>query len=101
MNENIIIITSLVIIYFVTILCWWFMTYFLNRDSTFAYGTVTLGDIIDETCALAYIPLFNIICGIISLIIIALCYTIVIIIAGLHLDTIWEKIRKIKIKTNK
>ena len=59
MNENIIIITLSVIIYFVTILCWWFMTYFLNRDSTFAYGTVTLGDNIDETYAIAYIPLFN------------------------------------------
>lgn len=98
MNENIIIITLSVIIYFVTILCWWFMTYFLDRDSTFVYGTVTLGDIIDETCAIAYIPLFNTICGIISLIIIVLCYTINTITTRLHLDIIWEKIRNIKIK---
>ena len=101
MNENIIIITLLVIIYFVTILCWWFMTYFLNRDSTFAYGTVTLGDIIDETCPVAYIPFANIICGIIALIVIALGYMIVLIILGLRLDLIWEKIRNIKIKTKK
>lgn len=94
MNENIIITTLLVIIHFVTIVCWWFMTWFLNRYTTFSYETVTFGDIIDETCILAYIPIINIVWGIIELIVIAL-YSL---IYWLRLDIIWEKIRDIKIK---
>ena len=98
MDGNIIIITLLLIIHFVTIVCWWLMTYILNRYTTFSFGTVTFGDIIDETSVLAYIPFLNIGYGIISLIIIALYFMISWIISLLRLDIIWEKIRNIKIK---
>jgi DMSO/TMAO reductase YedYZ heme-binding membrane subunit len=74
------------------------MTYILNRYTTFYFGTVTFGDIIDETSVLAYIPFLNIGCGIISLIIITLYFMISWIISLLRLDIIWEKIRNIKIK---
>lgn len=86
-------IIFMIIVYLLTVIGWWLGTYWIFRDQV-----RVLGDILDRTWGIAYIPCINTFFGIGIMIAFPIGYVITIGIFKLQESKVWGRIRNIKIK---
>ena len=86
-------IIFMIIVYLLTVVGWWLGTYWPYRDQV-----RVLGDILDRTVCVAYIPFVNTLVGILLVIGFLTERVVTIGVSRLQKNKVWNRIRNIKIK---